>query len=135
MAKLHILFPRKLSGVATTMEIAWAGSSDTPATLTSSSSTTSANRKATTLTAKKRVAWDSGLPAPARKVQWRFHQKLLVTPATKASVAAAMWWMSNAFTHRANTHRFTAYPDPPTMQNLISSRQFLDLRMPARTRT
>ena len=37
MRKLHILFPMKLSGVAATIEIACAGSSATPATLTSSS--------------------------------------------------------------------------------------------------
>ena len=108
MAKLHILVPMKLSGVAATIEIAWAGSSAMPTTLTSSSRIASANRKATTLTAKKRDAWVSGRPAPARNVQCRFHQKLLLTPATKASVAATMWWMPNALTHSAKTHRFTA---------------------------
>ena len=65
IAKLHILFPMKLSGVAATIEIACAGISATPATLTSSSSTSSANRNATTLTVKKRAAWKPACP-PAR---------------------------------------------------------------------
>ena len=42
--------------------IACAGSSDTPATLTSSSSTLAANRKAATLTMKKRAAWNPACP-------------------------------------------------------------------------
>ena len=45
MRKLHILFPMKLSGVATTIEIACAGISGRPATLTSSSSTSAANEE------------------------------------------------------------------------------------------
>ena len=59
----------KLSGVATTIEIAWARSSGTPATLTSSSSTVAATRKATMLTAKKRGAWKPAAPLRASKVQ------------------------------------------------------------------
>ena len=50
MRKLHILFPMKLSGVAATIEIAWAGSSGTPATLTRTSSIAAANTKAAMLT-------------------------------------------------------------------------------------
>jgi hypothetical protein len=88
------LFPRKFSGVAETIAIAWAGSSATPTTLTSSSSTAAANRKAAMLTVKKRAAWKPAWPPRARKVQWRFHQKLLVTATTKAAVAATRWWTS-----------------------------------------
>ena len=53
--KLHILLPTKFSGMAAAIEIAWAATSRTPA-VTSSSSTAAANRKAPTLTAKKRAA-------------------------------------------------------------------------------
>jgi hypothetical protein len=88
MRKLHILFPMKLSGVAAMIEMAWAGSSDTPATLTSSSSMAAAKMNAATLTVKKRAAWKPARPPRARKVQWRFHQKLLSTATAKAAVAA-----------------------------------------------
>ena len=107
MRKLHILFPMKLSGVATTIEIACAAMSGTPATLTSSSSTSAANRKAATLTVKKRAAWKPACPPRARNVQYRFHQKLLVTATTNATVAAIRWCRSNTSTQSANTVRLT----------------------------
>ena len=78
----------KLSGVAATIEIACAASSGRPATLTSSSSTSAANRNAATLTVKKRAAWKPACPPRALKVQWRFQKKLFVTATTNATVAA-----------------------------------------------
>ena len=47
-----------------------------------------ANTNAAMLTVKKRAAWKPACPPRARNVQWRFHQKLLVTATAKASVAA-----------------------------------------------
>ena len=41
------------------------------------------------LTVKKRAAWKPAWPPRARKVQWRFHQKLFITATTKAAVAAS----------------------------------------------
>src|SRR4051794_20864592 len=78
----------KLSGVATTIEIAWAAISGMLVWVTSSSSTPSAKKNATTLTVKKRAAWKPACPSRAPKVQWRFHQKLFDTPPTKGSGGA-----------------------------------------------
>ncbi len=78
----------KLSGVAATIEIAWAGSSAMPPTLTSTSSMAAANRNATMLTVKKRAAWKPARPPRAPNVQCRFHQKLFTTATTNAAVAA-----------------------------------------------
>jgi len=55
--KLHILFPRKFSGIAAAIEIACAATFGTPRPLMSSSSIASENRNASTLTTKKRTAW------------------------------------------------------------------------------
>ena len=46
------------------------------------------NRKAPSETTKKRAAWKPACPSPAPNVQWRFHQKLLVTPTMNARTAA-----------------------------------------------
>ncbi len=93
--------------MAATIDTAWAASSGTFARVTSSSSTAAAKRKASTLTAKKRVAWNPMCPSRAPNVQWRFHQKLLLTATTKASVAATRWWRSATPKARAKTARFT----------------------------
>src|SRR4051812_49770937 len=116
MAKLHILFPRKLSGVAAAIEIACASSSDMPATVTSSSRMASANRNATTLMAKKRGAWDSGRPAPARNVQWRFPQKVFDTTPTHANLPAARGGKLQSPTHNQKTKKVTAETEPTPIQ-------------------
>ena len=129
-AKLHILFPTKLSGVAATIEIAWAGSSGMPATLTSSSRIAEANRNAATLTVKKRAAWKPARPPRARKVQCRFHQKLLITATTKASVAATRWWRSSSSTHDGEHAQVHHVAGPADRAELHSCTQLCGLRRP-----
>src|SRR5213079_2943971 len=66
--KLHILFPRKFSGMAAAIEIACAATFGTPKPLMSSSSIPSENRNASALTAKKRTAWKPACPSRAPNV-------------------------------------------------------------------
>src|SRR3954463_2649593 len=87
--KDHSLFPMKLTGVARTSEIAWAGIFGRSPLVTSNSRMPTWMRNAVTLTVKKRAAWKPACPSPAAKVQWRFHQKLFITAMAKAIVAAA----------------------------------------------
>ena len=106
--KLHILFPRKFSGMAAAIEIACAATFGTPKPLMSSSSIPSENRNAAALTAKKRTAWKPACPSRAPNVQWRLSQKLFVTATRKATVAATMWCTSKTTARRANTAMLSA---------------------------
>ena len=46
---------------------------------------------------KKRAAWKPGWPSVARKVQWRFQRKLLVTATQNAPTAEGMWCTPSAW--------------------------------------
>jgi hypothetical protein len=83
------LLPAKLTGVARTIAMAWAGTSATPPTDTRISSAARLKQKAATLTAKKRADCWPAWPSRASNVQWRFHTKLFVTATRKATSAAS----------------------------------------------
>ena len=70
MRKLHILFPMKFSGVAETIEIAWAGQLGHAGNAHEQLEDRAANRKAPMLTVKKRHRLEAGVAAasPERPV-------------------------------------------------------------------
>src|SRR5207237_6485496 len=87
--KLQSLFARKLTGVTASTAAACAATFGAPAPRTSASRITSDIRNAATLTATKRIACPPARPFAPRKVQSRFHAKLLTSATQNATAAAA----------------------------------------------
>ena len=130
-AKLHILFPTKFSGVAATIEIAWAGTSGSRRRSRAARGSPAANRNAATLTAKKRAAWKPAWPPRARRSSGGSTRSCSSRRPRRRAVAATRWWTPSSSTQQRRTR--TGSPrsrTPPTAQNLTSCTQLCGLRSP-----